>query len=77
MPNRAAQVKGNTKEYPAYVWVTDENGSCPLNYARLMSVESEITPIMIGAFSIPDNQLDVCLAQPNAGGVPYWGSTES
>jgi hypothetical protein len=68
VPNRPAQVKGNTKEYPAYVWVTDENGGCPLNYARMMSVESEITPIMIGAFSIPDNQLDVCLAQPNAEG---------
>jgi hypothetical protein len=68
VPNRPAQVKGNTKELPAYVWVTDENGGCPLNYARMMSVESEITPIMIGAFSIPDNQLDVCLAQPNAEG---------
>ena len=65
VPERPAQVKGNTKNLPAYVWVTDENGGCPLNYARMMSVESEITPIMIGAFSIPDNQLDVCLNQPN------------
>ena len=58
-----AQVKGNTKGRPAYVWVTDENGGCPLNYARMISVESEITPIMVGAFSIPDNQLDECLGQ--------------
>ena len=65
VPNRPAQVNGNTKNRPAYVWVTDENGGCPLNYARMMSVESEITPIMVGAFAIPDNQLDECLDQAN------------
>jgi hypothetical protein len=63
VPNRPAQVNGNTKGRPAYVWVTDENGGCPLNYARMISVESEIAPIMVGAFSIPDNQLDQCLTQ--------------
>ncbi len=63
VPNRPAQVKGNTKGRPAYVWLSDENGGCPLNYARIVSVESEITPIMVGAFSIPDNQLDECLTQ--------------
>jgi hypothetical protein len=45
------------------VWLSDENGGCPLNYARIVSVESEITPIMVGAFAIPDNQLDECLTQ--------------
>jgi hypothetical protein len=65
VPNRPAQVRGNTKNRPAYVWVTDENGGCPLNYARMVSVESEITPIMVGAFAIPDNQLDECLDQAN------------
>jgi hypothetical protein len=63
VPNRPAQVKGNTKGRPAYVWLSDENGGCPLNNARIVSVESEITPIMIGAFAIPDNQLDECLTQ--------------
>ena len=63
VPNRPAMVKGNTKGRPAYVWLSDENGGCPLNYARMMSVESEITPIMIGAFAIPDNQLEECLNQ--------------
>ncbi|HYR92541.1 MAG TPA: hypothetical protein VE422_51345 [Terriglobia bacterium] len=63
VPNRPAQVKGNTKGRPAYVWLTDENGGCPLNYARMVSIESEITPIMVGAFAIPDNQLDECLDQ--------------
>jgi hypothetical protein len=65
VPNRPAQVRGNTKNRPAYVWLTDENGGCPLNYARMVSVESEITPIMVGAFAIPDNQLDECLDQAN------------
>jgi hypothetical protein len=63
VPDRPAQVRGNTKGRPAFVWVTDENGGCPLNYARMISVESEITPIMVGAFAIPDNDLDECLAQ--------------
>ena len=65
VPDRPAQVKGNTKGRPAYVWLTDENGGCPLNYARMLSVESEITPIMIGAFAIPDNQIEQCLDQAN------------
>jgi hypothetical protein len=65
VPSRPAQVKGNTKGRPAYVWLTDENGGCPLNYARMVSVESEMTPIMVGAFAIPDNQLDECLEQAN------------
>ncbi|MFM2126182.1 MAG: hypothetical protein RL328_2633 [Acidobacteriota bacterium] len=63
VPNRPAKVKGNTKGRPAYVWLSDENGGCPLNYARIMSVESEIVPIMIGAFAIPDNTLEECLTQ--------------
>lgn len=65
VPDRPAQVRGNTKNRPAYVWVTDENGGCPLNYARMLSIESEIVPIMVGAFAIPDNRLDDCLDQAN------------
>jgi hypothetical protein len=65
VPNRPALVRGNTKNRPAYVWVTDENGGCPLNYARMLSIESEIVPIMVGAFAIPDNRLDDCLDQAN------------
>src|SRR5205823_10062094 len=65
VPNRPAQVKGNTKGRPAYVWLTDENGGCPLNGARIVSIESEIVPIMVGAFAIPDNRLEDCLDQAN------------
>src|SRR5438093_206080 len=48
---------------PDFVWVTDENGGCPLNYARMLSVESEMTPIMVGGFAIPDNDREECLTQ--------------
>jgi len=65
VPGRPAEVRGNTKGRPAYVWVSDENfGGCPLNYARVLSVEQEAFPAMIGAFAIPDNLLDNCLSQP-------------
>jgi hypothetical protein len=65
IPDRPAQVRGNTKGRPAYVWLSDENfGGCPLNYARVVSVEQEAFPAMIGAFAIPDNLLDNCLKQP-------------
>jgi hypothetical protein len=65
IPERPAQVRGNTKGRPAYVWLSDENfGGCPLNYARVVSVEQEAFPAMIGAFAIPDNLLDNCLKQP-------------
>ena len=63
VPNRPARVRGNTKNRPAYVWLSDENGGCPLNYARMVSVEAEATPIMVGAFAIPDNQTEECLDQ--------------
>jgi hypothetical protein len=63
VPNRPARVRGNTKQRPAFVWLSDENGGCPLNYARMVSVESEITPIMVGAFGLPDNQVEECLTQ--------------
>ena len=65
VPDRPAQVRGNTKGRPAYVWLSDENfGGCPLNYARVVSVEQESFPAMVGAFAIPDNLLDNCLKQP-------------
>ena len=65
VPERPAQVRGNTAGRPAYVWLSDENGGCPLMHARMVSVESETTPVMVGAFAIPDNQMDECLTQAN------------
>ena len=65
VPNRPAQVRGNEDGRPAYVWITDENfGGCPIMHARMVSTDVEATPVMVGAFAIPDNQLEECLAQP-------------
>jgi hypothetical protein len=65
VPERPARVRGNDKNRPAYVWLTDENFGCPLMHARIVSVEVEATPVMVGAFAIPDNELDECLSQPD------------
>jgi hypothetical protein len=63
VPDRPAKVRGNTQGRPAFVWISDENFGCPLNYARMVSVEQEAFPAMVGAFAIPDNLLDNCLQQ--------------
>jgi hypothetical protein len=63
VPGRPAQVRDNAKNRPAFVWLSDENGGCPLMHARVMSVEVESAPMMIGAFAIPDNQIEECLEQ--------------
>jgi len=64
VPNRPSQVRGNDADRPAYVWITDENfGGCPIMHARMVSIEVEATPVMVGAFAIPDNELDECLTQ--------------
>ena len=65
VPNRPAAVRDNATGRPAYVWLSDENSGCPLMHARIVSVESEATPVMVGAFGIPDNRIDECLAQAN------------
>jgi len=65
VPERPAMVRGNDANRPAYVWTSDENFGCPLMHARMISVEVEATPVMIGAFAIPDNQLAECLDQAN------------
>ena len=65
VPERPAQVRDNTESRPAFVWLSDENFGCPLMYARMVSVESEATPVMVGAFGIPDSRADECFDQAN------------
>jgi hypothetical protein len=64
IPNRPAQVRGNTKGRPAYVFLTAETFGCPSSYSRIVSVESEAFPVMVGAFALPDSNLEECLAIP-------------
>ena len=65
VPGRPAQIRDNAAERPAHVWLSDENGGCPLMHAGMVSVESEATPVIVGAFAIPDNQMQECLDQAN------------
>jgi hypothetical protein len=65
VPERPALVRGNDRDRPAYVWLTDENFGCPLMHARMVSVEVEASPTLIGSFAIPDNQIEECLDQAN------------
>lgn len=64
VPNRPARVPGNTAGRPAYVFLTDENVACPFGYSRIVTVESEVSPAMIGAFAVGTSELDDCLELP-------------
>jgi hypothetical protein len=63
VPGRPAEVNGNTKNRPAYAIMTDENFGCPTAYGRVLSIEVESVPIMVGGFAVPDDNLDSCLAE--------------
>lgn len=66
VPNRASRSRGNTGGRPAYVAITEEwpFGPCPERSFRILTVESEINPMMIGAHAMSDSLVDNCLKQP-------------
>jgi hypothetical protein len=70
VPNRPARSRDNAKGRPAYVVITEEwpFGPCPERGMRILSVESEINPIMVGAHAMSDSLVDDCLAQPKPPG---------
>jgi hypothetical protein len=65
VPNRPSLARGNAKGRPAFVVISDEKGICPADGVRLVAVDSEATPVMIGAFTVPLVQLENCLGQAN------------
>jgi hypothetical protein len=71
VPNRPSLSRDNTKERPAYVVITEEwpFGPCPERNMRILSIESEITPIMIGAHAMSDSLIENCIAQPKPPGA--------
>jgi hypothetical protein len=71
VPNRPSLSKDNTKGRPAYVVITEEwpFGPCPERNMRVLSIESEITPIMIGAHAMSDSLIENCIAQPKPPGA--------
>jgi len=70
VPNRPSLTRGNTKKRPAWVVITEEwpFGPCPERSLRIINVESEITPMMIGALAQSDSMVEKCLAQPKPPG---------
>ena len=71
VPNRPSKTKGNTKKRPAWVVITEEwpFGPCPERGMRIINVESEITPVMVGAIAQSDSLVENCLAQPKPPGA--------
>lgn len=70
VPNRPALTDGNEAGRPAYVLITEEwpFGPCPERGMRMISVESEINPVMIGSHAMSDSLPENCLAQPRPPG---------
>ncbi len=70
VPNRPSNTRGNTKKRPAWVILTEEwpFGPCPERGMRVVNVESEITPMLIGAIAQSDSVVEKCVAQPKPPG---------
>ncbi|HEX7081461.1 MAG TPA: hypothetical protein VF329_10640 [Gammaproteobacteria bacterium] len=66
VPNRPSLSGRNTEGRPAYVVITEEwpFGPCPERGMRIVSVESEINPMMVGAHAMSDSLVENCIAQP-------------
>jgi len=71
VPNRPSLTKGNTSKRPAWVVLTEEwpFGPCPERGLRLVNVEQEITPMLIGTIAQADSVVENCLAQPKPPGA--------
>ncbi len=71
VPNRPSLSSGNQKKRPAWVVITEEwpFGPCPERGLRIINVESEITPMMVGALAQSDSLIQNCMAQPKPPGA--------
>ena len=71
VPNRPSLSRDNTKERPAFVVITEEwpFGPCPERGMRILSIQSEITPVMVGAHAMSDSLVENCIAQPKPPGA--------
>lgn len=71
VPNRPSITKGNTARRPAWVVLTEEwpFGPCPERGLRLVNVEQEISPMLIGTIAQADSVVENCLAQPKPPGA--------
>jgi hypothetical protein len=70
VPGRPSLTKGNEHQRPAWVVLTEEwpFGPCPERGLRIVNVEQEITPMLVGAIAQSDSVVENCLAQPRPPG---------
>ena len=70
VPGRPSLTRGNTSKRPAWVVLTEEwpFGPCPERGMRLVNVEQEISPMLIGTIAQADSVVENCLAQPRPPG---------
>jgi hypothetical protein len=70
VPGRPSLTKGNDDKRPAWVVLTEEwpFGPCPERGMRIVNVEQEITPMLVGAIAQADSVVENCLAQPKPPG---------
>ena len=70
VPGRPSLTKGNDKKRPAWVVLTEEwpFGPCPERGMRLVNVEQEVTPMLVGTIAQADSVVENCLAQPRPPG---------
>jgi hypothetical protein len=66
VPNRPSLSGENSAGRPAYVVITEEwpFGPCPERGVRILTVESEINPMMVGAHAMSDSLVENCSEQP-------------
>ena len=70
VPGRPSLTKGNVHKRPAWVVLTEEwpFGPCPERGMRLVNVEQEVTPMLVGTIAQADSVVENCLAQPRPPG---------
>jgi hypothetical protein len=71
VPNRPSLAGDNPKGRPAYVVITEEwpFGPCPERGMRILTVESEINPMLVGAHAMSDSLVENCIQQPKPPGA--------
>jgi hypothetical protein len=71
VPKRPSQTRGNDAQRPAWVVLTEEwpFGPCPERGLRIVNVEQEITPMLVGTIAQADSVLENCLSQPKPPGA--------
>lgn len=70
VPNRPTLSRNGATPRPAWVVITEEwpFGPCPERGLRIVNVESEITPMMVGALAMSDSLVENCVKQPRPPG---------